>query len=187
MFISMSQWSGLRPLASVTSSISDLIGTPPSYPVVALCHGDPAALEQQDWLFQESQTFTDGIDFGVGRLRALDLSLGGSRTGHLSYLHHQNGLSSPVLAWPHNDAIGRWQGQLSHSHVLRASSPHPHSLSQASRTSSTVLRSQSAGATLRLSHPHTLQAGSPVPLSSGSTPLFCPCKMQGPLSQSYSQ
>jgi hypothetical protein len=28
-----------------------LMGTPPGYPVVALCHGDPAALDQYDWPF----------------------------------------------------------------------------------------------------------------------------------------
>lgn len=32
-------WPGLRPLVSST-----LTGTPLGYPVVALCHGDPAAL-----------------------------------------------------------------------------------------------------------------------------------------------
>jgi hypothetical protein len=41
-----------------------LIGTPSSFPVVALCHGDPAALSQQDWPCHESQAFTGNIDLG---------------------------------------------------------------------------------------------------------------------------
>jgi hypothetical protein len=43
-----------------------LIGSPPSYPVVAPCHGDPAALGQLDWPFHMSQPFTDDINLGVG-------------------------------------------------------------------------------------------------------------------------
>ncbi|XP_051006314.1 centrosomal protein of 97 kDa [Acomys russatus] len=54
-----------------------LTGSPPSYPAIALCRGDPAAL-QQDWPFHESQQFTDDGDFGVDQLEALDLGLGGS-------------------------------------------------------------------------------------------------------------
>lgn len=40
--------------------------TPPGYSVVALCCGDPAALEQQDWPFHVPQQFTDDVDIGVG-------------------------------------------------------------------------------------------------------------------------
>ena len=58
----------------MTPSILD----PPSYPVVALCHGDPAALDQQDWPFHVPQPVMDDVDFGVGQLKALDLRLGGS-------------------------------------------------------------------------------------------------------------
>lgn len=32
-----------------------LTGVPPSYPVAALCHGDPAALDLQDWPFHALQ------------------------------------------------------------------------------------------------------------------------------------
>ena len=77
----MNHWSDLRSLASVTPSYWILIGTPPIYPVVILCRGDPAALGQQDWPFHASQPFADDVDFGVGHLRALDLGLGGSRSG----------------------------------------------------------------------------------------------------------
>lgn len=45
---------------------------------VGLCRGDPAALEKPAWPFHASLPFADGIDFGVGQVRALDLALGGS-------------------------------------------------------------------------------------------------------------
>lgn len=38
---------------------------PSHFPVVALCVGDPVALEQQGWPFHVSQTSTDD-DTGVG-------------------------------------------------------------------------------------------------------------------------
>ena len=69
----MSHWSGSRSLALWHCQHWILIGTPPGYPVVALCHGDPSTLEQQDWLFHVSQPFTDDIDFGAGHLRAYTL------------------------------------------------------------------------------------------------------------------
>jgi hypothetical protein len=53
-------------------------GTPSTCAVVLLCHGDPAALEQQDCPFHKSQPFTSSIDLGVGQLRALDPGLGRS-------------------------------------------------------------------------------------------------------------
>jgi hypothetical protein len=63
-----------------------LTGTLPSYPVAALCHGDPAALRQQDWPFYESQPFTDDIDFGESLFWTLDLELGGSWATQLSLI-----------------------------------------------------------------------------------------------------
>jgi hypothetical protein len=45
---------------------------------VALCHGDPETLDQQDWPFCMLQQFTDNVVFGVGQLRALDPGLAGS-------------------------------------------------------------------------------------------------------------
>ena len=48
------------------------------YPVVALCHGDPVALELQDWSLHVLQQIIDGVDVGAGQLRDLDLGLGGS-------------------------------------------------------------------------------------------------------------
>jgi hypothetical protein len=60
MFIAMRHWSGLSwSLASVTPSVLD-----PQLSVVALFHGDPTALEQQDWPFHTSQPFKDDIDLG---------------------------------------------------------------------------------------------------------------------------
>lgn len=63
MFISVS-WFCSRPLASATLSILLLYqywlltGTPLRHPVVALCCGDPAALDVQD------PQFADGVDTG---------------------------------------------------------------------------------------------------------------------------
>jgi hypothetical protein len=45
--------------------------------LVALCHGDPAALMNRTSPFLVQQ-FTDEVDAGVGQLKALDLGLGGS-------------------------------------------------------------------------------------------------------------
>lgn len=56
---------------------------PPCYPVVVLCHGDPAALDKQDQPFRVSQLFAD-IYLRVGQLRALDLCLDGSWAGQHS-------------------------------------------------------------------------------------------------------
>jgi hypothetical protein len=95
--------------------------TPPSYPVVALCHGDPAALEQQDWPWHDSQSFTNDVDVGVGQLRALDLSWVVAVlviVPSLPYLHHQGKFPSIALAKPPNAAISRRQGQLFCSYEL---------------------------------------------------------------------
>lgn len=61
----MCHWSGSRTLASVTLSILD----PHSgffYPVVAVCHGGPAVLNQQDQPFRVPKQFTDNVDFWDG-------------------------------------------------------------------------------------------------------------------------
>ena len=50
----------------------------PGFSGVTLCHGDPAALDQQDLSFHASQKFTDDTYFGVGQFRVLDLGLGSS-------------------------------------------------------------------------------------------------------------
>lgn len=52
--------------------------TPLSYPVVALCRGDPTALDLKDWPLHLLQQFIDRVDVRVGQLRPLDLGLGGS-------------------------------------------------------------------------------------------------------------
>ena len=56
-------------------------GTPPGYPVAALCHGDPTALDQQEWPFHMPQQFAEGINIGVGPLKDSNLSLGGKWAG----------------------------------------------------------------------------------------------------------
>ena len=45
--------------------------TPFGYPVVALCHGDPAALALQDQPLQTLQHFIDGADGALGLLKVL--------------------------------------------------------------------------------------------------------------------
>ena len=87
----MSHWSGSRPLASATLSDWILTRTPPKYSVVALCHGDPASLDQQDWPFHMLQQIIDGVDFGVGQLRAL------ASLPALLHPHHQAKLSCIAL------------------------------------------------------------------------------------------
>jgi hypothetical protein len=56
---------------------SVLTGTLLRYSVVALCHGDPAALDLQSWLLNMLQQFIDGVDVSVRQLKASDLGLGG--------------------------------------------------------------------------------------------------------------
>ena len=63
MFFAMSHWSGSRLPISVTLWILDYHQTPPNYPVIALCHEDPIALNQQDWPFYASQSFVDDTFF----------------------------------------------------------------------------------------------------------------------------
>lgn len=48
------------------------------YSVVALCRGDPEALDLQNWPFPTLQQFIEEIDFGVDQLEGLDPRLGGS-------------------------------------------------------------------------------------------------------------
>jgi hypothetical protein len=83
IFIAVTHWSGLRPLAAATLSVLDphISRTPLAHPIVALYHGKPAALDLQDQHLHTLQQIIDGADIGVGRLKALDLALSGSRVG----------------------------------------------------------------------------------------------------------
>lgn len=74
----MSHGCSVRSLASATRSIPDPHGTPLRCLVVALCHGDPGALDQQGQALHMLQQFIDGAVVGMGQLKALDLGLGGS-------------------------------------------------------------------------------------------------------------
>jgi hypothetical protein len=103
MFIAVSPWSGSRPRASATLSILILTGTPLRYPVVALCHRDPAALDLQDWPFHVFQQFIDGVDVGVDQLKSTGSGPGGSWSAHqLSYAQttRMSPLALPWLAHP---------------------------------------------------------------------------------------
>ena len=55
-----------------------LTGSPLGYTFVSLCHGDPTTLDLQDQPFHILWQFIDGVDVGMGQLKALDLGLGGS-------------------------------------------------------------------------------------------------------------
>ena len=67
MFIATSHWAGSRPLASATTSIQNPHqDSPLGYPVISLCHGDPAALVLHDWPLHVIQQFTDEVAIGVG-------------------------------------------------------------------------------------------------------------------------
>lgn len=48
------------------------------YPIVVLCHGYSAALDQQDWSVYRLKHFIDRINVGVVQLRSVDLSLNAS-------------------------------------------------------------------------------------------------------------
>lgn len=54
------------------------LGPPPCYPVVALCYGDPEALDKHNQPFRVSQMFSGDKYLRVGQLKALDLHLDGS-------------------------------------------------------------------------------------------------------------
>jgi hypothetical protein len=74
----MSHWSGSRPLASVTVSILDLYRDFSQISCFSLCHGHPEALNLQNLPLYMLHLITDGVDTGVGQLKALFLDLGGS-------------------------------------------------------------------------------------------------------------
>lgn len=61
----------LRPLRSATLSIPVSHWTLLGYPVVALCHEEPAALDQQDQSLHVIQQVIDEVDAGPGQLIAL--------------------------------------------------------------------------------------------------------------------
>lgn len=78
MFIVRSHWSDLKLLASVPPSVVDLHWDTFKYFVVVLCHGDPTSLEHQHWSLHMLQDFIAGVDDGVGQVKSLHLSPGGS-------------------------------------------------------------------------------------------------------------
>ena len=73
--------------------------TPLRYPVVALCHGDPAALDLQDWPLHMLQQFIDEVDVEVGQFKALDWVVT-ELTSLPAFLHpdHQGELCGTALA-----------------------------------------------------------------------------------------
>lgn len=57
-----------------------LTESPLGYPVVVLCHGDPATLDLQDWLLHTLQQIIDGGCWD-GPIKALVLGQGGCWVG----------------------------------------------------------------------------------------------------------
>ena len=102
------------------------MGFSPGLLLVTLCHGDPAALEQQDSPFHAPQPLANDTDFGMGQLRepwiwawmAAELV---SLTA-LPYLHHQGEHFSTAPGRPLSAAIYRRLGQLTCVHSTRTSS-----------------------------------------------------------------
>jgi hypothetical protein len=70
MSIAVSHWAGLRPLASATSRLS------PGLLLLLPCShvGVPATLVLQDLPLPVLQQLKDGVDAGMGQLKALDWS-----------------------------------------------------------------------------------------------------------------
>ena len=68
-------WCESKPLALLYHQYWILPRMHLRYPVVALCHGDPAALEEQHWSIHLLQQFIAGVDDGVGQVKALYLGL----------------------------------------------------------------------------------------------------------------
>jgi hypothetical protein len=60
----------------------NFIGTPLRYPVVALCRGDPAALDLQHWPFLVLQQFISGVNVRVDQFK--DLGLRSTWAGQLT-------------------------------------------------------------------------------------------------------
>jgi hypothetical protein len=87
-----------------------LIRTLLRYPADALCHGDHATLDLQNWPFHKLHQFIDGVNVEVGQLKALNLGLGGSWVG-------QSELSCvPTTRASFPDYPGEGQGQLTQWH-----------------------------------------------------------------------
>ena len=78
--------------------VSDtLTGTPLGYPIVALCHGDPAALGLPDWPIHLLQKIIDEVNVGVGQL--IILVLGQSLSVFQVYSILKTKVSSVALPW----------------------------------------------------------------------------------------
>ena len=128
-FITMCHWSCLRPLASATLSVLDPHLDSSVHPIVALWHGEPATLDVLDLPRHMLQQCIDGIDTGVGQLRVLDLSLGGSPASSpvppepaLPFFPGKGGASSSVCScWQDEEPVLQWshhQGQFSGFEIL---------------------------------------------------------------------
>ena len=68
VFAAMSHWSvpGLLILLYSSYWAPTGTGTPLGYPIVALCHGDPVALDLQVQSLHTLQQFIDEVDVWVG-------------------------------------------------------------------------------------------------------------------------
>jgi hypothetical protein len=113
MFITTSHWSASRPLVSITVSPGLLC-----YPVAALCHGDPAPLDLQDWLLHLLQHCIQGKMFRWANWKLWIWAwVAADELVNLPTLprpHHQVKLSSTALLALHRAArAGERKGLLS--------------------------------------------------------------------------
>lgn len=106
-----------------------LTRTLPRYPILALCHGDPATLGVWVRSLHMPQQITDGVDAGASQV--ITLVLGPCSAYQFSRPHHQVELSSiaptdsPLAAT--NEVWGQFscfytQNRPSHTYTIRASS-----------------------------------------------------------------
>lgn len=124
----MSDWSGLRSLASTTLWTLGLHWDSLGYLIVASCHGDLTVLDLLVWPLHILQQFIDEVGMGEGYLIVLALDLDGSWVGyHAAVLHcHPPGeLFSTALFHSPNAAGSKEQGQVfcSHHTTLTPSGP----------------------------------------------------------------
>ena len=83
-----------------------LTRTPPSIQLLPLYHGDPEALDLQDWPFYPLQQFTYEVDIRVGQLKAWVAAELVSLPAR-PHPHHQGELSSTAPASLPNASLAR--------------------------------------------------------------------------------
>ena len=126
MFIAVSHWSGLRPLASATLSILDSHRDSSWLSIAVPCCGDPTVLDLRNCPLHMLQKLLDGVRIGVSQPIGLDLPWVVAKLVSrpaLPHPHHHVTFSIPALASSPSAAGSKKWGHFPHSHPLGASSP----------------------------------------------------------------